>query len=834
VSTRKENNNISNQSLRGDLDSPFLEEEYFTEASNDEWETRMALLEAENPFQRAFELSQSEIIQLEERSEEFSDEYEWFETEDVLEYEDIANEEVESIENSQENLYDDYEEFFLEGEEEFFTEDNFIEGTSLKSNVDLVDLEEEAAVYSQEETGDIEEYGEELIDEELITVEYETVAIPSQLVGPAIGPIHTGVIPPPLDLRKGVPAGAVISPLAVTLRGLRKAPYLMKKVSQIVIHQTSRGPANRSMKSGYRKPAVDFALDYYLKGNGGFPHYVIDFNGTIYATCDERYVAHHSGWVHSGGRALFEKSNWRAPAWWLAVWGKFNFKSPIDLLPEGAGSPNIRSIGIELMMSPNLRYTEQQYKSLARLVIDIGKRHGLSIPSAPSPVLLGHEDYAPVLGKGGRADKNGGWDPGAHRTNPYFSWSKLWEYVRSMPSTALTVGVTKDTSTIISPHTVSSTKANIVTTSMGVVRFAQKILNTTEGERLVEDNKLGPLTRGALERFRKKYNKGTGGVLDEKTQLALAQRALEEIRQQSLFSQLGVLDEATRRELITFKSERGLGTDATLDDATLKALADAVKSGITSLSSPTMTSEPGDRISVSPSISESVSPKLGKLVSRRNGRTVFEYNFTQDDVEWTAKLITGEASARDDLSTRAVIAALLNRYALFTNRVYPTFTAFIRAYSTPLQPVLRNKNVAEWHYKNNRQNFQSIDGTYPGTNIPRGQLKRHLALQRTPWNQLSDTARRIALEALTGSMPDTGIGLASEFASTWILYGRRVGNQNRTEAGWLNYTQNFKRDKGWRWIGHKPNLEQKRNAFFIDPRAANLPPGSVRVDKPSN
>jgi hypothetical protein len=69
---------------------------------------------------------------------------------------------------------------------------------------------------------------------------------------------------------------------------------------------------------------------------------------------------------------------------------------------------------------------------------------------------------------------------------------------------------------------------------------------------------LEPLTRGALERFRRKYNLGTEGVLDEKTELALVQRALEEIRQKSLFGQLGVLDAATRRELIRFKSERGL------------------------------------------------------------------------------------------------------------------------------------------------------------------------------------------------------------------------------------------------------------------------------------
>jgi hypothetical protein len=248
--------------------------------------------------------------------------------------------------------------------------------------------------------------------------------------GPAIGPIHTGVIPPPAELRKGVPAGAVLSPLAITLRGLRKAPYNMKAVSQIVVHMTSRGPVNRSKKSGYRTPAITYALNHYLNGGEGFPHYVIDFNGTIYATCDERKIAYHSGWVHAGGAELFRKADWRAPAWWQAVWGRFGLKSPINLLPKGAAGPNARSIGIELLISPTLTYTEQQYRALARLVLDIERRHGLKIQQAPSPMLLGHEDYAPVLGKGGRSNKGGGWDPGAHRSKPFFSWSKLWSYMR--------------------------------------------------------------------------------------------------------------------------------------------------------------------------------------------------------------------------------------------------------------------------------------------------------------------------------------------------------------------------------------------------------------------
>jgi soluble lytic murein transglycosylase-like protein len=107
-----------------------------------------------------------------------------------------------------------------------------------------------------------------------------------------------------------------------------------------------------------------------------------------------------------------------------------------------------------------------------------------------------------------------------------------------------------------------------------LVRFVQQVLNATEGERLDNDGSLGKLTNGALERFRKKYNLGVGGILDDKTQLALTQRALEEIAQQSIFPQLGILDAKTEQALITFKTERRLGFDATLNASTRKALTD--------------------------------------------------------------------------------------------------------------------------------------------------------------------------------------------------------------------------------------------------------------------
>jgi uncharacterized protein DUF2272/N-acetylmuramoyl-L-alanine amidase-like protein len=268
--------------------------------------------------------------------------------------------------------------------------------------------------------------GDDALKQEWLHIRDRQV-IPCLLAGPYIGPMHkngtSGALP---DLRKGVPADAVLSPLAITLRGLRKAPHRQPgTIAAIVVHMTSRGPAKRSKASGYRTPAVQYALNHYINGAEGFPHYVIDFNGTIHATCDERLVAHHSGWVHPGGRDLFA-SGWRAPEWWSRIWSRHGARTPIDLLPKGVRSPNSRTLGVELMILPDLSYTAEQYRALARLVVDIRQRYPDVVGGpVPNRGLLGHEDFAPVTGKGGRADARGGWDPGAHRSNPYFDWGRL-------------------------------------------------------------------------------------------------------------------------------------------------------------------------------------------------------------------------------------------------------------------------------------------------------------------------------------------------------------------------------------------------------------------------
>jgi N-acetyl-anhydromuramyl-L-alanine amidase AmpD len=256
----------------------------------------------------------------------------------------------------------------------------------------------------------------------------DTFVQPILLSGPRIGPIHGGPA-----VQKSLPPTAVISPLSVSVRGLRASPAARTgALGAIVVHTTGGGPASRSIKSGYSKPAVEYALDHYLTGKEGYAHYVIDFNGTIYATASENRQAAHTTWRGAGGRAYFK--TWKAPDWWTRVWTPLGARSPIDLLSAGAKYPNQRTVGVELVMLPGYGYTDEQYRSLARLIVDVSRRQGLAISAAPSISLLGHEDFCPYpyKGLGGRENAGGGWDPGAHRDKPYFDWRRVWTEIQGV------------------------------------------------------------------------------------------------------------------------------------------------------------------------------------------------------------------------------------------------------------------------------------------------------------------------------------------------------------------------------------------------------------------
>ncbi len=235
----------------------------------------------------------------------------------------------------------------------------------------------------------------------------------------------------PVPVSPAASESPVLSPLAGVTRPLRNDGRMRKgQLFGIVVHTTGTTPALSSRRDGGGRPALEYALDYFLQARKGFPHYVIDYDGAIHATCDERREAWHAGWP----AGIFAPP-WQPPGWWSRVWASWGAKTPRDLLPPGARSPNAAHLGIEILAQANDRYTDAQIVSLARLVVDIERRQDLHIPSAPSPSLLGHEDMMPVEGPTGRADRGGGWDPGAHRVNPRFSWARLWTEIGAVRST---------------------------------------------------------------------------------------------------------------------------------------------------------------------------------------------------------------------------------------------------------------------------------------------------------------------------------------------------------------------------------------------------------------
>jgi hypothetical protein len=239
-------------------------------------------------------------------------------------------------------------------------------------------------------------------------------------------------------------------------------------------------------------------------------------------------------------------------------------------------------------------------------------------------------------------------------------------------------------------------------------------------------------------------------------------------------------------------------------------------------------------VPASPSRSTAALPSgpFGTLTLIASGRQPVRYPFTAQDVLWTARFIVGEAGGRDDAGNHAVIWAMFNRYALFTRTVYPSFEAFIRAYSTPLQPVLNSRGAAERHM--NDPDFVRIGGTYPGTSVPKGQLGRFLQLQARPWQELPAAARALALRTLTGGQPNPGIGNASEFANT-AVYFRDRNKRLPDEAEWRRFSTDYPRNAGkkWTWVGDVPGLIQyRRNTFYLDDRARSLPAGAIRVVPP--
>ncbi|NER16549.1 hypothetical protein [Spongiivirga citrea] len=217
------------------------------------------------------------------------------------------------------------------------------------------------------------------------------------------------------------------------------------------------------------------------------------------------------------------------------------------------------------------------------------------------------------------------------------------------------------------------------------------------------------------------------------------------------------------------------------------------------------------------------------------------YQFTKEDALWMARFVTGESGVKDDANGHAVIWAMFNRYGILRHRVksWKSFSKFLQLYSTTLQPILKSKGAAKRVWKNHRANPEKHpivigEGTYKGTNIKKVQYKRHIDLQKKKWKDINLNIRRMVIDILRNDIENPGIGIATEFASTRIYYKSKYG-EFPNEQQWEDYTIKYAEErckkgiKGCTWIGYRDNLNQMKNAFFLDNRFKDVPPEAVSV-----
>lgn len=222
-------------------------------------------------------------------------------------------------------------------------------------------------------------------------------------------------------------------------------------------------------------------------------------------------------------------------------------------------------------------------------------------------------------------------------------------------------------------------------------------------------------------------------------------------------------------------------------------------------------------------------------------KSIPSYKFTKEDALWLARFVTGEAGVKNDANGHAVIWTMFNRFGMLRHRVksWSSFQIFLRLYSTTLQPILRSKGAAQrvWkNYNKNRIKYPIVkgNGVYEGTNIQKVQYKKHINLQKKSWGDIHPTIRSMVVNILRGKIPNPGIGIATEFASTRIYYKQKNGKFPDSEE-WRNFTINYAKNrckrkiKGCTWIDHKSNLDQMKNAFFIDNRFKKVPPSAIKI-----
>jgi hypothetical protein len=151
---------------------------------------------------------------------------------------------------------------------------------------------------------------------------------------------------------------------------------------------------------------------------------------------------------------------------------------------------------------------------------------------------------------------------------------------------------------------------------------------------------------------------------------------------------------------------------------------------------------------------------------------------------------------------------MLNGYSLRpVRKKYPTFTAFMRAYCTPLQPHLTAQVTIERHRRWKTNMVEVSPGKW--------QLARHVRLQKRAWPDLPDGARAIVLRVFRGQSRNIA-GNATRFLSTDI-YFRDRHRRRPTPAELARFTEEYASENRWRWV--RPHGADIRVNCFFEERA---------------
>lgn len=210
----------------------------------------------------------------------------------------------------------------------------------------------------------------------------------------------------------------------------------------LCVHTSGRSIVARAVRR--KEDVLEHAVAHYDSEKYS-AHYVGGYDGDlVQITADDRVVP-HIGVDSKLERPLYLDGRWltdkrlsaTAVKLWQKTWARTSWwtidesMSPQHLYPST--QPNWDYVGLELppLLKPTsegLWYTDAQHDLVAKLWIDLAKRHSwagwmdtVTRGRLPHNRLLGHED----LDAFERWDRGGGWDPGALRAAPRFDWDRV-------------------------------------------------------------------------------------------------------------------------------------------------------------------------------------------------------------------------------------------------------------------------------------------------------------------------------------------------------------------------------------------------------------------------